>query len=86
MSNIENLKELVKELRENGFKVKQSVSYDDVRTDEFYYDLTAGGYIKPENILEDETQIELVECAAIILERFESLLSSLQEQLEEYED
>lgn len=83
MSNIESLKEMVKELRENGFSVRDEVSYDDVYTEEFFYDLTDGGYIKPENILEDKTQIELVQCAAEILKRFENLLCDLQDDLED---
>ena len=40
-------------------------------TDDFWYDLTIGGYLKPENILEDQKDIKKVKEAIEILIEFE---------------
>jgi len=40
----------------------------------FWYDLTDGGYVKPEELLEDEKQIEEVVKAIDLLESFEIAL------------
>lgn len=47
---------------------------DPIFTDDFWYDLTDGGYIKPENVLEDESQIKSVREAIGLLNSFESQL------------
>jgi hypothetical protein len=38
-----------------------------VETDDFWYDLTDGGYIKPENILLDDEDIEKIKNAIHLL-------------------
>lgn len=44
--------------------------------DEFWYDITDGGYIRPIDILEDESQIELLENAIAIVKSFEDVLEA----------
>ena len=40
----------------------------------FWYDLTVGGYIKPEEILEDKNQLEKLEDALVLVRSFEDAL------------
>jgi len=47
-----------------------------ITTDDFWYDLFDGGYIKPEELLVDKNDIEKVKSAISVLEDF-------KEQLEE---
>lgn len=42
----------------------------DIVTDDFWYDLTDGGYIKPNELLEDKDEIQQVEEAIKLLEKF----------------
>lgn len=44
----------------------------------FWYDLTDGGYINPEEILEDPKQIERVNKAIMLLQRFEKELTNAE--------
>lgn len=41
-------------------------------TSDFWYDLTKGGYLKPEEILENKEDIEKVKDAISVLKDFES--------------
>jgi len=50
---------------------------DIVETANVYYDLFQGGYIKPENILEDPADVKRVQEAINILEEF---LSQAEEE------
>jgi len=59
-------------------KIKEGL---EVSTGEFWYDLTDGGYIKPEEILVDEKDIESVKQAIKVIREFES---SCEEQIEDF--
>lgn len=43
---------------------------DTIFTDDPYYDLIEGGYIKPEELLEDPKEAEAVRAAVNLLEQF----------------
>ena len=45
-------------------------------SDGFWYDITRGGYIKPEDVLADPEQLEKVTEAVNVLESFEAALES----------
>jgi len=49
------------------FKFKKGA---EVSTDDFWYDLTSGGYIKPENLLDDPEQAKAVKDAIDLLQSF----------------
>lgn len=58
------------------FKIKPGVQ---VHSEDFWYDLTYGGYIKPEEIIEDPEQVlELKKAIKIVL--------SFQEALDDIEN
>lgn len=42
----------------------------EIVTSDFWYDLTAGGYIKPKDLLEDDEDIKRVEEAIKVLKEF----------------
>lgn len=48
------------------------MKYKDVKisTDDFWYDLTDGGYIKPEEILEDPKDVKKIKDAIEIINRW----------------
>ena len=48
-------------------------------TDDFWYDLIKGGYLKPEEILEEQSDIDKVRYAIKVLEDFED---SCEEQID----
>ena len=48
-------------------KIKENC---EASTDDFWYDLTDGGYLDPEEILEDEKDIEVVKKAISVLREF----------------
>ena len=50
-------------------------------TDDFWYDLFDGGYIKPEKLLEDQVDIDSVEEAINILEDFRESLDDILEEI-----
>ncbi|HCU06468.1 MAG TPA: hypothetical protein DIC42_02640 [Holosporales bacterium] len=50
-------------------------------TSDFWYDLTKGGYLKPEEILENKEDVELVKDAVAVLTAFEN---SCEEQIEDF--
>ena len=50
-------------------------------TDDFWYDLFDGGYIKPEKLLEDQVDIDSVEEAISILEDFRESLDDILEEI-----
>jgi hypothetical protein len=50
-------------------------------TSDFWYDLTSGGYLKPEDILENSEDIENVKRAIDILQEFED---SCEDQIEDF--
>ena len=57
-------------------KIKQGV---EISTDDFWYDLTDGGYLKPEEILENQSEILVVKDAIEVLKNFQN---SCEEQIE----
>jgi hypothetical protein len=59
-------------------KIKEGCT---VTSDEFWYDLTKGGYLKPEDILENSDDVERVKAAIAILQEFED---SCEEQIEDF--
>ena len=62
-----------------GMKIKEG---SDIYTDDFWYDLTGGGYLKYKEFLADEKDIERVEAAiAVIIE----LQGSIEEYMDEQE-
>ncbi len=42
-----------------------------ISTDDFFYDLTTGGYIKPEKLLRDKKDVEKIKAAIATLKEFE---------------
>lgn len=61
----------------NGWKFKDGI---EINLDEFWYDLTLGGYIKPEEILQDEKQIARLNKAIEIVLSFEQSLELIMEE------
>ena len=57
-------------------KIKEGT---EVSTSEFWYDLTSGGYLRPDEILENENDIEKVKQAIDTLMEFEQ---SCEDQIE----
>ena len=51
----------------------------EVFTEEFWYDLTDGGYIKPENVLADEEQIAKLQAAIDLVRSFERAIDERSE-------
>jgi hypothetical protein len=47
-----------------------------IETSDFWYDLTDGGYIKPEKLLKDKKDIEAVENALKVLNDFQKSAES----------
>lgn len=58
------------------WKVRDDV---EVYTEEFWYDITDGGYLKPEEILSDQNQIKKLREAIDLVRDFERLIDSLSE-------
>ena len=50
-------------------------------TSDFWYDLSKGGYLKPEEMLEKTEDVEKVKEAIAVLEEFEE---SCEDQIEEF--
>jgi hypothetical protein len=63
---------------EIDWKVKPDLK--DFGTDDFWYDLSDGGYIRPEEILEDKKQIEALKEAIAIVRSFQNVIDSLAEE------
>lgn len=59
-------------------KLKKDAS---VVTSDFYYDLFDGGYIVPEDLLEDKDDIELVKNAIEVLKDFRESLEDILEEM-----
>ena len=58
-------------------KVKENC---EAYTSEFHYDLFLGGYLKPENILENQEDIERVKNAIAVINEFEeSCISQIED-------
>lgn len=82
MSNVDNIKHF-----ENNteWKLKEGITLDDVCNinddDGFWYDITDGGYIDPEDILGDEKQIKKLKEAIKLVRSFESLYNEIVEYL-----
>jgi len=53
----------------------------DISTQDFFYDLFAGGYIKPEEICENKEDVKRIEEAIEVLEDFKD---SCEEQIENF--
>ena len=51
----------------------------EVFTEEFWYDLTDGGYIEPENVLADEEQIAKLQAAIDLVRSFERAIDARSE-------
>ncbi len=51
--------------------------------EDFYYDLFDGGYIKPEELLDDPEAAENVRRAIRVIQRFEQLLLDASEEDED---
>lgn len=61
--------------------------YKDLRTDnEFWYDLTDGGYIDPDDLLEDKQDALKVMAAIKIVKEFEDAYNAACDELMEDED
>lgn len=58
-------------------KIKEGL---DVHTDDFWYNLTEGGYLKPEELLEDSKDVERVKEAIAVINEFEQ---SCEDQIED---
>ena len=58
------------------WKFKKGVK---VYTEEFWYGLTDGGYIKPENVLVDEEQFEKLQAAIDLVRSFERAIDDQSE-------
>lgn len=78
INKINNFNNLCKSLRRNGMKIKENCS---VSTSDFWYDLTDGGYLNPEEILEDEKDVKAVNDAIKVLMNFKE---SCGDQIEEF--
>ena len=59
-------------------KIKENL---DITTDDFYYDLFMGGYLKPENLCENKEDAERVRAAMEVLKDFEQ---SCEDQIENF--
>ena len=59
-----------------NWKFKEDIK---VYTEEFWYDLTDGGYIKPEEILVDESQAAELLKAIELVRSFERAIDELSE-------
>ena len=57
-------------------KIKKGL---EISTSDFWYDLTVGGYLNPEEILENQSEILVVKGAIEALKNFQS---SCEEQIE----
>lgn len=51
--------------------------------EDFYYDLFDGGYIKPEELLDDPAHAENVRRAIRVIQKFEQLLLDAAEEAED---
>jgi hypothetical protein len=65
---------------QKGFKMKIKEGCTASSSD-FWYDLTKGGYLKPEEILENKEDVELVKNAISVLTVFED---SCDEQIDDF--
>jgi hypothetical protein len=59
-------------------KIKQNL---ETYTNDFWYDLFDGGYLKPEEVLEDDVDINAVSNAVKVLKAFRS---ACEEQIEDF--
>lgn len=50
-----------------SYKYENFINEDGIYTSDFWYDLTDGGYIKPENILTDTLKAEKLNAAIELL-------------------
>jgi hypothetical protein len=62
----------------NYMKIKPNL---ELFTDDFWYDLIDGGYLKPENIMEDVADIDAVLNAIKMLKRFRN---ACEEQIDNF--
>ena len=51
--------------------------------DDFWYDLTDGGYLEPEKLLEDKADVERLVAAIAVVREFEQALVDAEEAEEE---
>lgn len=61
-----------------NMKIKDGV---EVSTDDFFYDLMEGGYLKPEELLEDENDVASVREAMAVLDQFRY---ACEDQIEDF--
>lgn len=58
------------------WKFKENI---DIYTEEFWYDITDGGYIKPEEVLSDDEQIKKLKEAIDLVRSFEKAIDEKDE-------
>lgn len=58
-------------------KIKEG---SDIYTDDFWYDLTSGGYLRYKEFLEDEADIERVRQAIVVLIELQDLVEEYMEE------
>lgn len=64
------------------YKLKNNITPDDVYiSEDFWYDLFDGGYINPEQILEDQESIEKINKAIEVLEEFKAIYTSVSDYM-----
>lgn len=80
MNKIEELKKKVDEIIGSGLEAKENLP-DEIGGEDFYYDLFLGGYIKPSDILANPEQVELVNLAVKIIDKFKDLFDELYPEM-----
>ena len=65
-----------------NWKFKENIN---ISIDEFWYDITDGGYIKPEEVLTDADQIIELNNAIKVIKSFEDSLCELMDEKETHE-
>ncbi|MFW6002377.1 MAG: hypothetical protein ACOCQD_03475 [archaeon] len=76
----EFLKQEYQRINEKRIKSRMNIKKGcTVTTDDFWYDLTDGGYLKPEEILEDPKDVKRVKDAIATIREFEN---SCEEQID----
>lgn len=64
------------------YKIKNNITLDDVyESEDFWYDLFDGGYINPEQILEDQESIDKINKAIEVLEEFKAIYTSISDYM-----
>ena len=56
------------------YKLKKGINPEEYGVEDFWYDLTDGGYIDPEALLDNEKDIKEVREAIMVLESYEKMI------------